>query len=210
MIKVNNQLYNGDAQVLSGFFEFHKAGSVPHELTQHPEDHLYRRATVDVVSIRYILRQRGWKLPIVTFEQTESLVSRLKSNSSADYYGLTSEYIKYGGSVSISFLTEYLNLSFQFIESGVPEEELLGRLCLIYKGNNKDLTNPKSFRPITVCALLGQLKEMAVCDLTVPILRPLKPKSQLGFTPQLSVKMANILVTEKRGLALATDTVVLH
>ena len=51
---------------------------------------------------------------------------------------------------------------------------------------------------------------MAVCDLSVPILRPLKPKSQLGFTAQLAVKMANVLVTEKRGLALATDTVVLH
>ena len=41
---------------------------------------------------------------------------------------------------------------------------------------------------------------MAVCDLAVPILRPLKPKSQLVFTAQLAVKLANVLVTEKRGL----------
>ena len=97
-------------------------------------------------------------------------MARLKSSSTADYYGLTGEHIANGGAVAITFLAEYLNLSFRHIESGVPEEELFGRLCLIYKGNKKDLTNPKSFRPITVCPYLGKLKEMAVCDLTIPIL----------------------------------------
>ena len=51
---------------------------------------------------------------------------------------------------------------------------------------------------------------MAVCDLALPILRPLKPRSQLGFTPGLFVKLANIIVTEKRALAIAHNQIVLH
>ena len=100
MIKVDGVQYTGDAQVLAGFFQFHKSGSSPPELTQEPEDHLYRRATVDVTSIRYIIRQRGWKLPNVSFDQTATLIARLKSNSAADFYGLTSEFIKHGGDVA--------------------------------------------------------------------------------------------------------------
>ena len=41
------------------------------------------------------------------------------------------------------------------------------------------------------------MKQMAVCDLALPILKPLKPSSQLGFTPGLFVKLANIMVSEK-------------
>ena len=51
---------------------------------------------------------------------------------------------------------------------------------------------------------------MAVCDLALPILRPLKPDSQLGFTPGLFVKLANIIVAEKRALAVTNNQVVLH
>ena len=72
------------------------------------------------------------------------------------------------------------------------------------------MTNPKSFRKITVCALLGQMKQMAVCDIALPIIRPLKPSSQLGFTPGLFVKLANIMVTEKRAYAVFHDKIVLH
>ena len=134
----------------------------------------------------------------------------MKNNSALDYYHLNSEYIKNGGATSILFLTKYLNLCFQHIEYGVPEEELYGVATLAYKGKGKDITKPQSHRIITVCPYLGKLKEMAICDLCIPILRPLKPKSQLGFTSGLAVKIANVLVTEKRGIALQENEVILH
>ena len=79
---------------------------------------------------------------------------------------------------------------------------------MAYKG--KDITDPKSHQIITVCAYLGKLKEMALCDLCIPVQRPLKPKSQLGFTAGLMVKAANVMVTEKRGLAVEQNMVVLY
>jgi hypothetical protein len=51
---------------------------------------------------------------------------------------------------------------------------------------------------------------MAVCDLTFPIIRPLIPPSQLGFTPELFVKLANVIVCEKRAYALFHNAIVLH
>ena len=51
---------------------------------------------------------------------------------------------------------------------------------------------------------------MAVCDLSLPILNPLKPPSQLGFTPGLFVKMANIIITEQRCLAVKNNQVLLQ
>ena len=88
--------------------------------------------------------------------------------------------------------------------------ELKGSAALIYKLNKKSMIDPKSFRKITVCALLGEIKQMAMCDLTFPILRPLKPMSQFGFTTGLFVKLANVMVSEKRAYALFHNVIVLH
>ena len=57
---------------------------------------------------------------------------------------------------------KYLNLAFQHMQYGVPEEELVGIASLVYKGSKKPVTEPNSFRKITVFALLGQIKQMAV------------------------------------------------
>ena len=100
-------------------------------------------------------------------------------------------------------------MSFSNIEYGVPEQELVGTGSLVHKGGKKSLCEPKNFRKITMCTLPGQIKQMAVCDLTLPILKPMKSNSQMGFTPGLFVKMANIMVTEKRAWAVAHDRILL-
>ena len=43
---------------------------------------------------------------------------------------------------------------------------MLGTATMAYKGKGKELTDPKSYRIITVCAILGKLKEMAICDIS--------------------------------------------
>ena len=131
------------------------------------------------------MKQRNWKLPQLSFNQVQNLIERLKSNKSPDYFGFSAKHVKHGGFVSAHFLQKYINLSFQFIEQGVPDEELVGAGSLVHKGGKKSLSDPQNFRKITVCALLGQIKQMAVCDLAIPILQPMKPPSQLGFTPGL-------------------------
>ena len=131
--------------------------------------------TINVESISYIVKQRNWKLPQLTFNQVQDIISRLRSNKSPDLMGFSARHLKNGGPVAVHFIMKYLNMSFQCIQYGVPNVELMGSASLIYKGNKKSLIDPKSFRKITVCALLGEIKQMAICDLTFPILRPLKP-----------------------------------
>ena len=148
-------------------------------------------------SIRDIVRSRGWKLPVVTTDQVETYINRLNNKPTKDYYGLTSNHFKKGGSIVILYVTKYINLCFQWIKFGVPTEDTVYVASLGYKGPGKPVTHPNSFRIITVSAFLGKLKEMATCDVVLPILPPFKSPSQLGFTAGLFVKLANILVTEK-------------
>ena len=174
------------------------------------ENCTYFYSTINVQAIHYLIKQRNWKLPQLNFNQVQNIIERLKSNKSPDVFGFSAKHVKYGGFVSVHFLMNYMNTSFQFIEQGVPGEELVGCASLVFKGSKKSLCDPKSVRKITVCPLLGQMKQMAICDLALPILKPLKPASQLGFTPGLFVKLSNIIVSEKRALATTNNQVVLH
>ena len=170
----------------------------------------YYYATINVEAISYIVKQRNWRLPELSFNQVQDIVSRLRTSKSPDIMGFSAKHVKNGGPPAIHFLMQYLNMSFQSMQYGVPSTELTGSASMIYKGNKKSLVDPKSFRKITVSALLGEIKQMAVCDLTFPIIRPLKPSSQLGFTPELFVKLANVIVCEKRAYALFHNAIVLH
>ena len=139
-----------------------------------------------------------------------NIIEKLKSNKSADYFGFSAKHVKNGSFVSTNFLMKYVNTSVQFIEYGVPSEELVGSASLAHKGSRKSLCKPQIFRKITVCALLGQIEQLAVCDLALPILKPLKPPSQLDFTPGLFVKLANIMVSEKRAIGILNSDIVLY
>ena len=185
MIKVDNKEYRRDAQVLAGFFTYHDGNSSPPPLEKNDENSMYFYSTINVEAISYLVKQRNWRLPQLSFNQVQIIIERLKTNKSPDYFGFSAQHVKQGGFVSAHFLMKYINTSFQFIEHGVPAEELVGAGSLVHKGGKKSLVDPKNFRRITVCALLGQIKQMAICDLALPILRPLKPPSQLGFTPGL-------------------------
>ena len=210
MLKVVDTEYRRDAQVLFAFFAYHDGNSTPPPINKTNENTTYFYSTINVQAISYIVKQRKWKLPQLNLNQVQNIIERLKSNKSADYFGFSAKHVKNGGFVSTHFLRIYINLSFKHIEYGVPEEELIGCGSLVHKSGNKILTDTLSFRKIIVCALLGQIKQMAVCDLALPLLKTLKPHSQLGFTRGLFVKLANIIVTNKKALAITNNQVVLH
>ena len=166
MIKCDDIEFRGDAQVLAGFFKYHKDKSSPPEVFNSEENHNYYYSTIDVDAIAYIVKQRKWKLPQLNFNQVQNLIERLKINKSPDYHGFSAKHVKCGGTVAVKYLKEYLNLSFMHIEQGVPSEELVGAGSLVHKGGKKSLHDPRSFRRITVCALLGQIKQMAWLSVT--------------------------------------------
>ena len=198
MLRVGDTDYQGDAQVLAGFFQYHNENAKPPPVSsENKEDMTYYYATINVEAMAYIIKKRNWKLPQVSFNQVQDIISRLRGNKAPDLMGFSAKHVKHGGPVAVHFIMQYLNLSFQCIQYGVPADELKGAASIIFKGNKKSLIDPKKNRKITVRALLGEIKQMAVCDLTSPILMPLKPASQLGFTTGLFVKLANVIVSKK-------------
>ena len=94
----------------------------------------------------YIIKQRNWKLPQLNHNQVQNLIERLKTSKSPDFFGFSAKHVKHGGTVSVKYIKEYLNLSFNYIEHGVPSQELVGTGPLVHKGGKKSLFDPQSFR----------------------------------------------------------------
>ena len=134
MIKIEGIEHSGDAQVLSGFFNYHNGNSSPPPLSKSAENTTYFYSTINVEAISYLMKQRNWKLPQLNFNQMQNIIERLKPNKSSDYFGFSAKHVKNGGFVSTHFLMQYMNTSFQYIEQGVPEGELVGCASLVHKG----------------------------------------------------------------------------
>ena len=103
----------------------------------------YYFATINVEAISYIVKQRNWKLPELSFNQVEDIISRLRTNKSPDIMGFSVKHLKNGGPIAVHFIMQYLNMSFQSIQYGVPESELTGVASMIHKGNKKSLIDSR-------------------------------------------------------------------
>jgi hypothetical protein len=137
LLKIDEVEYRGDAQVLAEFFTYHTGNSSLPTVSKSDENFTYFYSTINVQAIHYLIKQRNWKLPRLNFNQVHNIIERLKSNKSPDVFGFSVKHVKYGGFVSVHFLIKYMNTSFQFIEQGVPGEELL----VADQWSSKDQTN---------------------------------------------------------------------
>ena len=95
MLRVGDSDYKGDAQVLAGFFEYHNGNATPPPVSSEKDsDMTYYYATINVEAISYIVKQRNWKLPQLTFNQVQDIISRLRSNKSPDLMGFSARHLK--------------------------------------------------------------------------------------------------------------------
>ena len=146
LLKIVEKEYKGDGQVLAGFFEYHNGNSTPPPVSSaKEEDMTYYYATINVEAISYIVKQRKWKLPQLSFNQVQDLISRLRSNKYTDIMGFSALHVKNGGPIAVQFIKSYLNKSFESMQNGVPSTELKGISSLIHKNSKKSLIEPSSF-----------------------------------------------------------------
>ena len=102
-ITFDNKDFHGDGQVLSGFFEYHNGNSTSPPLSKSEDNFTYFYATINMHAISYIVQQRKWKLPTLTFNQVQEIINRLKVNKSADIFGFSASHVKMGGAVATHF-----------------------------------------------------------------------------------------------------------
>ena len=113
MLKVDEKEYKRDAQVLSGFFEYHTGNATPPAVSSELDENMtYYYATINIEAISYIVKQRNWKLPQLSFNQVQDIISRLRTNKSPDLIGFSARHVKNGGPVAVHFIMKYLNMSF--------------------------------------------------------------------------------------------------
>ena len=74
------------------------------------DDMTYYYAIINVEAISYIIKQRNWKLPQLSFNQVQDIISRLRANKSPDLMGFSAKHVKNGGPVAVHFIMQYLNI----------------------------------------------------------------------------------------------------
>ena len=90
MLSIEGTDYRGDAQVLSGFFEYYNGNATPAPVSSEEEaDMTYYYSTKNVEAISYIIKQRNWKLPQLSFNQVQDIISRLRANKSPKWLSVT-------------------------------------------------------------------------------------------------------------------------
>lgn len=118
-LKVEDIQFKGDAQ---RFFEYHNGNANPPPVSFEQEDDMsYYYDTINVDAISYIVKQRKWRLPELSSNLVQDIISRLRMNKSPDHID-----VKNGGPVAVRFIIKYPNKSSQYSQYGVPVEELKG------------------------------------------------------------------------------------
>ena len=111
MLSFDGKEYKGYAQVLSGFFEYHNGNTSPPPVSSENEDNMtYYYATINVEAISYIVKQQNWRIPELSFNQVQDIISRLRSNKSPDILGFYAKHVKNGGPIAVHFIMQYLNM----------------------------------------------------------------------------------------------------
>ena len=116
MLRVDDTDYQGDAQVLAGFFQYHNENAKPSPVSSESPDNMTYYYAINVEAMSYIIKKRNWNFPNVSFNQVQDIISRLRGNKSPDLLGFTAKHVKHGGPVAVHFIMQYLNLSFKCIQ----------------------------------------------------------------------------------------------
>ena len=111
MLSFDGKEYKGYAQVLSGFFEYHNGNTSPPPVSSENEDNMtYYYATINVEAISYIVKQQNWRIPELSFNQVQDIISRLRSNKYPGIWEFSAKQVKNGGPIAVHFIMQYLNM----------------------------------------------------------------------------------------------------
>lgn len=139
----------------------------------------------------------------VTETQVKNAISSLKNKKASDSTGLMSEHLKYCGNKMLTEITKLLNLIFNTCVT--PDLLRIGIVSPVYKKKGKPLSDPNSYRKITVTSIIGKLAEKLHLNCTEDRVISTQNALQRGFTSGVSQTKAALIVTEIRAEAIDTD-----
>lgn len=142
--------------------------------------------------IRTISKSENKRPVLVTLEEIQSAIRKLKNGKSADEYGINAEHVKLAGQEIYKTYQDIFNQI--FLEGKVAQSFKTGVITPIPK-KSKDPMLTENYRGITVTSIHGKVFEYVLLGKT-NITRENQSNMQFGFTAGLSPSMAALIVSE--------------
>ncbi|CAG2239638.1 unnamed protein product [Mytilus edulis] len=122
----------------------------------------------------------------ITVDEIKDQVRTLKAGKSPGQDYISNEHILYGGENILKHLSVLYNLILE--QEYLPLSFRHGIVIPLYKGNNKDKTNPNSYRAVTLTSSLGKLFDKIILNrihkLLVNINSVMPHPLQFGFVKE--------------------------
>ena len=140
------------------------------------------------------LCQDHHKIPAISRDQAESLLSRIKKNVK-DYYSITAQHYSNAGQEGLSHFHDLLNAVIANVNNASIEELNTAHGLILYKGHNKEKTSDRAYRTISSCPFLAKALDLYLRDLYHELWDRCQAPTQYQGTGS-SHELASLLITE--------------
>ena len=148
---------------------------------------------VQLTHLLTALNTSGQTLPLITDNEVQKHLERLRNGKAADIYGITAEHMKWASSKIVNILGHLINLIVR--TARLPDELKIGSISPVHK-KNKPYKLPTYYRRITITALISKVVSCHILLHTDAILNTAQSRLQFGFTSDLAPIFAAVLMTE--------------
>ena len=147
------------------------------------------------------------KIPEMTISDLNRILNEeMKLGKAADIYKLRVEHLRYAGNEAKQCILNLLNQIIKNIYFLTCPQVKKGVGSAIYKGKGKPLSNPNSFRRITVTPQIGNILDRHIDPVAEAIFLKVQSPDQLGFTKNISYLMGAVERGECQRWAIDTKT----
>ena len=181
------------ADTLEGFTADAEALAQQGEVSDNYDNKFYKLCKMDNLYIFEINAESRVKIPPMTMEDLNRILDKeMKLGKAVDIYKLRVEHLRFAGNEAKVCILNLLNDIISDISYLACPQVKKGIGSAIYKGKKKPLTNPNSYRRITVTPQVGNILDRYIDPVAEAIFREVQSPDQLGFSKNISYLMGSV------------------
>ncbi|CAG2245958.1 unnamed protein product [Mytilus edulis] len=165
-LRVNGRTYTDDNDICEAWADHFESIFKTDRTLLNPEREQHMKQTI--ADIRNCFKAVSENITEFEYDEVYNVCKKLKNNKSTGLDKVSYEHVKYGGKQLQKHLCALFNLIIQ--NCYIPVDWKSSVIIPLFKGGNKDKTDPNSFRGISLTSCISKIFE----KILVPHLEPLQ------------------------------------